>query len=297
MTRRSHCSLAACSLITLCSPQLHNIAAAEPNVQRPEIQIATELTQTKELLQPADQADVSSDSQTLDQTNATNEKAKRYYIKIEPRLYNTEMHTESYGGVTRIGTVIESKNITTIIEIGPQLLSYESESVFSIDAAVESYWAISRSVEVYGRWYPSYLDGYGSKSVTNTMAAGAIIRLNGGVVDVNQYTGLAALSKGQYIKAEQDVSTSNGLNWSGNRTSARIGWAAQGRRWSLVLEAGISYNNDIYDGARYQPSGVFEWNYQINNSTSLIMSYYPYLSGGSDLANRGELGLALVRRF
>lgn len=99
--------------------------------------------------------------------------------------------------------------------------------MFSIDAAVESYWAISRSVEVYGRWYPSYLDGYGSKSVTNTMAAGAIIRLNGGVVDVNQYTGLAALSKGQYIKAEQDVSTSNGLNWSGNRTSARIGWAAQ----------------------------------------------------------------------
>lgn len=169
--------------------------------------------------------------------------------------------------------------------------------MFSIDAAVESYWAISRSVEVYGRWYPSYLDGYGSKSVTNTMAAGAIIRLNGGVVDVNQYTGLAALSKGQYIKAEQDVSTSNGLNWSGNRTSARIGWAARGERWSLVLEAGISYNNDIYDGARYQPSGVFEWNYQINNSTSLIMSYYPYLSGGSDLANRGELGLALVRRF
>jgi len=219
------------------------------------------------------------------------------YIKLEPRLYNTELHTDSYATVLRLGRVIQTPHTTTILEVGPQLLNYRSEPVFSIDGAIESYWTINNSVEVYGRWYPSYVEGYGNKAIYNTLAAGTVLRLNGGVVDVNQYSGLAALSKGQYLKAEQEVSTYNGFLWSGSRSSVRLGWAARGKRWSLTLEAGVSYIEDIYDGARYQPSGVFELNVELGKNLSMIMSYYPYLSGNSELANRGELGIALIRRF
>ena len=223
--------------------------------------------------------------------------AKRFYLKLEPRLYNTELHTDSYGTVLRLGTVIQTANTTTILELGPQLLNDRSEPVISLDGVIESYWSINDHVEVYGRWYPSYVEGYGNSAMTNSLAAGTVLRLNGGIVDVNRYTGLAALSKGQYLKAEQEVSTYNGWLWSGSRSNLRLGWAARGKRWSLTLEAGMSYIEDIYDGARYQPSGVFELNVELGKDLAMIMSYYPYLSVGSDLANRGELGIALIRRF
>lgn len=226
-----------------------------------------------------------------------NENSKAYYIKLESRAYNTDFYTEAYGGVARVGTVIRGTHSTTIIEVGPQLLEFSSGQIRSIDAAVESYWSISSAIEAYGRWYPSYTDGYGTVDFYNTLAAGMVVRINGGVVDVNEYTGLASLSKGQYIKVEQDLSTFGGFNWSGNTTSARLGWAAKGANWTLAVEAGAAYANDLFKGERIRPSALFELYYNIGNDRSLILSYFPMTDSGFDGPIRGEFSLGLIQRF
>ncbi|MEN9541453.1 MAG: hypothetical protein RLZZ459_1544 [Cyanobacteriota bacterium] len=314
VVRPSPSVLAACSLATLAlslpiraigeTQALPTPTTSESEPNRPDQELGPqsprEPAETPATAAAAARAAVAANNPTAETAHSpttTEAKPKKLYIKLEPRLYNTELHTDSYATVLRLGRVIKTPYTTTILEIGPQLLNYRSEPVFSIDGVIESYWAINNKVEVYGRWYPSYVEGYGNKSLYNTLAAGTVLRLNGGVVDVNQYSGLAALSKGQYLKAEQEVSTYNGFLWTGSRSSMRLGWAARGKRWSLALEAGISYIEDIYNGARYQPSGVFELNVELGKDLSMIMSYYPYLSGNSDLANRGELGIALIRRF
>ena len=279
------CTAAASSLITVMGSQAGYASTAE------------QARMADQAIKP-DQTERQEDTAQAEQPTSTEQpKDKNFYLKIEPRVYSNEWSTESYGGTIRVGTIIQTPTSTTILEIGPQLLSYQSQPVTSIDAAIESYWSLNRAIEVYGRWYPSYVDGYGSKSMYNSWAMGSVFRLNGGIVDVNQYTGLASLTKGQYIKAEQELSTFNGLQWSGNRTSARLGWAAYGKRWSLTLEAGLSYRNDIYNGMRYEPSGVFELNYQLSKDSNLIFSYYPYLNAGPEIASRGELSLSYVKRF
>jgi hypothetical protein len=48
---------------------------------------------------------------------------------------------------------------------------------------------------------------------------------------------------------------------------------------------------------RYEPSGVFELNYQLSKDSNLIFSYYPYLNAGPEIASRGELSLSYVKRF
>lgn len=224
-------------------------------------------------------------------------KNKRNYLKIEPRVYNTDFSTEAYGGTVRLGTVIGGSKSTTIIEIGPLLLNYQSEEIRSIDAAIESYWDIGRGFEAYGRWYPSYVDGYGKFDFYNTVAAGVVIRLNGGIVDVNQFTGLASLTKGQYIKLEQDLSTFSNFQWSGNTSSARLGWAASGKKWTLAVEAGAAFTNDLFKGKRVRPSALFEYYYTINNDTSLNLSYFPNTDAGFDGPIRGQFGIALIRKF
>lgn len=225
------------------------------------------------------------------------DKQKVLYIKVQPRLYNSELTTEAYAGVVRLGAILAGSNNTTIVEVGPQWLNFRNSSVFSIDAAVESYWNVSKGIEAYGRWYPSYVEGYNKTDWFNSVAAGMVFRLNGGVVDVNEYSGLTSLTRGQYIKVEQQLSTYKGFSWSGSASSARLGWAAHGKRWSLTLEAGVTYGSDIYDGERIRPSGVFEFYYQMAKNTNLILSYYPNLDAGFNGPSRGELGVAVVQRF
>lgn len=292
------CTAAASSLITLMTTQTAYASTAEQAKTADQtITAATNEQASDQEIKPDQTKDNQGTTQTQPPTSTDQPKDKNFYLKIEPRLYSNEWNTESYGGTMRLGAIVQTAKSTTIFEIGPQLLSYQSQPITSIDAAIESYWSLNRSIEVYGRWYPSYVDGYGSKSMYNSWAMGSVFRLNGGIVDVNQYTGLASLSKGQYIKAEQELSTFNGLQWSGNRTSARLGWAAHGKRWSLTLEAGLSYRNDIYNGTRYEPSGVLEWNYQLSKDSNVILSYYPYLNAGPEIASRGELSLSYVKRF
>jgi hypothetical protein len=229
----------------------------------------------------------------MDERNAN----KKFYLKLEPRIYNTDFSTEAYGGVIRVGTTIRGNKNTTIIEVGPQVLEFKSEQIRSIDGAIESYWSITNALEAYGRWYPSYVDGYGTKDLYNTFAAGIVARVNGGVVNVNEYTGLASLSKGQYIKVQQDLSTYSGFLWSGNTTSTRLGWAASGKKWSLAVEAGAAYLNDLFKGKRIRPSALFEYYYNINRNTSLSLTYYPNTDAGFDGPIRGQLGLALIQKF
>lgn len=222
---------------------------------------------------------------------------KKFYLKLEPRVYNTDFSTEAYGGVIRVGTTITGNNNTTIIEVGPQVLEFKSDQIRSIDGAVESYWSITNALEAYGRWYPSYVDGYGTQDFYNTFAAGIVARINGGIVNVNEYTGLASLSKGQYIKVQQDLSTYSGFQWSGNTTSTRLGWAASGKNWSLAVEAGAAYLNDLFKGSRIRPSALFEYYYNIHRNTSLSLTYYPNTDAGFDGPIRGQLGLALIQKF
>lgn len=226
-----------------------------------------------------------------------NQKDKKYYLKLEPRVYNTDLSTEAYGGVARLGTVIKGSNSTTVIEVGPQRLQYRSEEIRSIDAAIESYWDVSRGLEAYGRWYPSYVDGYGKVDFYNTLAAGVVVRLNGGIVDVNKYTGLASLTKGQYIKIEQNLSTFGNFQWSGNTSSARLGWASRGKRWTLAVEVGAAYANDLFKGERIRPSALLDYYYSISRNTSLNLSYFPNTDAGFDGPIRGQLGIALIQRF
>ncbi|MEN9766309.1 MAG: hypothetical protein RLZZ32_269 [Cyanobacteriota bacterium] len=222
---------------------------------------------------------------------------KVFYLKIEPRLYNSGSNLETYGGVIRLGATMKAPNNTTIFEIGPQALSYNNQPVKSLDTVLASYWSINKAIEIYGEWNNSWIDGYGNQSFYNTAKVGSVLRFNGGAVDVNQFSGLASLSKGHYLKVEQQGSTIGNFSWTGNRSIARLGWASRGKRWSLALEAGFAFTHDIYNGERYSPSGLFQLNYDLTRTQQLFVSYYPELKPFITGPMRGEFSLSFVQRF